>query len=81
MPTILPRDAVKTCHILLPDTPRPIGAIAYEGSYYSYVKFYPTLEAAQRGSNRLIERGNGVVLTQVRKGLVLWVLEPDARLA
>ncbi|MCL6435972.1 MAG: hypothetical protein K6T90_17525 [Leptolyngbyaceae cyanobacterium HOT.MB2.61] len=77
---ILDRKLVKTCHIALPDMPKPVGAIAYSEKLFSYVKFYPTLEAAQRASERMIKHGNTVVLTRVPKGLVLWVLEPDAQL-
>jgi len=80
-PLILNRNSVRTCHITLPDTPKPIGAIAYNSQLYSYVKFYSTLEAAQRAFERMENHGHTVVLTQVPKGLVLWVLEPDAQLA
>ncbi|HEY9647346.1 MAG TPA: hypothetical protein V6C88_13295 [Chroococcidiopsis sp.] len=69
---------VKRCHITLPDSHDPIGAVAYDGGYYAYVRFFPSLETAQRGAQRLIEKGRKVVLTRVPKGLVLWVHEPDA---
>jgi hypothetical protein len=72
---------VKRCHIVLPDVPTPIGAILHEGKLYAYVKFFPNIEAAQRGAQRLIEKGNLVILTRVAKGLVLWVYEPEAKLA
>lgn len=78
-PRILQTKVFKTCHIYLPDMPKPVGAIAYQGYFYSYVKFFPTLEAAQRAYERLVSRGNRAVLTQVAKGLVLWVLELDAK--
>lgn len=81
LPPILDSKQVKNCHICLPDTPRPIGAIQFGGHFYSYVKFFSDLDAAQRGAGRLMQRGNVVVLTRVTKGLVLWVLEPDAQLA
>jgi hypothetical protein len=77
---VLQRQAYKTCHIQLPDTPEPISAIVYANQFYSYVRFYSSLEATQRASERLIRLGNQVVLTQVPKGLVLWVFEPDAQL-
>jgi hypothetical protein len=80
-PIILNRQAFKSCHIYLPDLPKPVGAIAIGNQLFSFVRFYPTLEAAQRGCDRLTQRGNQAVLTQIPKGLVLWVLEPDARLA
>ncbi|MGA7937906.1 MAG: hypothetical protein WCA35_30435 [Kovacikia sp.] len=78
---ILDRDSIQTCHISLPDMSKPVGAIAYNEQFYSYVKFYPTVEAAQRPSERMLKRGNTIVLTRIPKGLVLWVLEPDAQLA
>ncbi|UBF23632.1 hypothetical protein K9N68_17810 [Kovacikia minuta CCNUW1] len=78
---LLEHTAVKTCHISLPDMPKPVGAIAYDNRFYSYVKFYPTLEAAQRASDRMKKLGNLFILTRVPKGLVLWVFEPDAQLA
>lgn len=78
---IVDRRFVKTCHIYLPDEPKPISAIAYNNQLYGYVRFYTDLEAAQRGADRLVQRGNAAILTKVAKGLVLWVMEPDARLA
>lgn len=72
---------VKNCHIRLPDYPKPVGAIIFGGKLYSYVRFYPTMDAAQRAAERSMSHGNLVVLTQVQKGLILWVLEPDAQLA
>lgn len=80
-PVILRQKAVKSCHINLPDTPKPISAIFYSGKFYSYVKCFPSLELAKKGAMRLMERGNAVVLTQAPKGLVLWVMEQDAQLA
>lgn len=78
---IIDQKLVINCHIFLPDTPKAVSAICYNGDYYSYVRLYPDAEAAQRGVERMLSLGNNVILTQVRKGLVLWVLEPDARLA
>lgn len=78
---IIDQRLVINCHIRLPDTPKAVSAVCYNGDYYSYVRLYPTAEAAKRGVDRLLSLGNTVILTQVRKGLVLWVLEPDARLA
>jgi hypothetical protein len=71
----------KHCHINLPGLSKPVGAIAYSGKLYSCVRLYSDRESAQRGAQRLIERGNSVLLTQVPKGLVLWVSEPDAQMA
>jgi hypothetical protein len=78
---LLNRKDVRTCHIVLPDEPKPISAIRYQNKFYSYLKFYPSTEPAQRAAGRLIEKGEAVVLTQIPKGLILWVFEPDAQLA
>lgn len=76
---IFAQKALDRCHIVLPDSPQPIGALIYEGCYYAYVKFFAEEDKAKRIAQRLQQKGNEVVLTRVRKGLVLWVLEPDAR--
>lgn len=78
---ILDKAAIKSCHIYLPDTPKPLSAIVYKGQFYSYVKVFRDLEAAQRAATRLVVKGNSVVWTSTSKGLILWVLEPDAYLA
>lgn len=76
---VLDSREVQHCHITAPDLPRPTGAIAYGGQLYSYLRLFPTLEAAQRAAARSMGRGNQVLLTRVPKGFVLWILEPEAR--
>lgn len=78
---ILPSQAVKKCHIVVPDLAKPVGAIAYEGKFYSYFRCYEDLTSARRTAARLLARGDLFLLTQVRRGLILWVFEPDAKLA
>ena len=70
---------VDRCHVLLPDTPKPTSAVIYDGHYYAFVKFFPSIEAARRKAALMTQRGNSVILTRVPKGLVLWVLELDAQ--
>lgn len=70
---------VDCCHILLPGTDKPSSAICYEGQFYSYVRFFSDVAAARQKAELMHQRGNVVILTRVPKGLVLWVLEPDAR--
>ena len=77
---ILSQKLVDRCHVLLPDTPSPTSAIFFEEQFYVFVKFFPTVEAARRAAQRMVERGNTVVLTRIPKGLVLWALEPEAQL-
>lgn len=71
--------SVTNCHIFLPDMTKPVPAIRYDSKFYSYVRLYSDMESAQRAAARSILRGNEVILTQVRRGLILWVFEPDAQ--
>lgn len=76
---IFSQKLVDRCHVLLPGTLKPTSAIYYEGNYYAYVKFFPTVEVARQKAALMTQRGNQVLLTRVPKGLVLWVYEPDAQ--
>jgi hypothetical protein len=76
---IFAQKLVDRCHVLLPDESKPTSAICYEGQFYAYVKFFSTVEAARQKAALLTKRGNTAILTRVPKGLVLWVLEPDAQ--
>ncbi|MEB3233044.1 MAG: hypothetical protein VKJ64_18715 [Leptolyngbyaceae bacterium] len=78
---ILPMQEVKRCHVQVPDMPKPIGAVSYNGCYYSYVMAYAEEDAAHRGAQRLIQKGNEVLLTTTPRRLILWVQEPDAQKA
>ncbi len=77
----LNRKYVITCHVVIPDDPKPVSAISYQNRFYSYLKFYPAIEPAGRAAKRLMVKGEAVILTPVPKGLILWVFEPDAQLA
>ena len=76
---IFSQKAVELCHVALPNTPEPVSAIYYEGKYFIYVKVFPTVDIAQHKANLMKQRGNSVLLTRIPKGLVLWVLESDAK--
>lgn len=78
---VLSGKTVKSCHVIVPDLPKPVAAIAYAGEFYSYFRCYQDVTAVQRAAVRLISRGDRILLTQVRRGLILWVLEPDAQIA
>lgn len=78
---IFSQKLVQRCHVVLPDTPKPTSAILYQGMYYAYVKFFPSVEVARHKAMLMMERGNIVLLTRVPKGLVMWVHEPEAQLA
>lgn len=77
---ILEDKSLKKCHVSFPDTAKPMSAVVYNNQFYCYVRFFPTLEAAQRAARRSMSHGNQVLLTRIPKGLVLWVLEPEAYL-
>jgi len=76
---IFAQKLVDRCHVFLPGESKPTSAIHYDGQFYVYVKFFPAMEAARQKAELMVERGNAVILTRVPKGLVLWVLEPDAQ--
>jgi hypothetical protein len=75
---IFAQKAVDRCRVMLPGELQSTSAIFYEDQFYAYVKFFSTLEAARQKALLMQHRGNTVVLTRVPKGLVLWVLEPEA---
>ncbi len=68
------------CHIQVPDFVRPISAIYHQGKFYGYARVFPSVDSAERVAERLTQQGTEFIFTKVKKGLVLWVLEPDARL-
>ncbi|MGK7891598.1 MAG: hypothetical protein AB4042_19895 [Leptolyngbyaceae cyanobacterium] len=76
---VLPISGVKRCHILLAEAQKPIGGIAYNDQYYSYVMAYADEASAQRGAERLLVKGEQVILTTNSRQLILWVLEPNAQ--
>ncbi|GEM_PF-2881424 len=75
---VFAQKALDRCHVMLPDSTHPVGALIYENQFYVYVKFFDNDDKAKHVAQKLVERGNEVILTRVRKGLVLWVLELDA---
>jgi hypothetical protein len=76
---LLNSQSLRKCHVLLPGEQRACGAVIYNNQYYVYVRLFPDAESAQRGVDRLQQKGHKVVLTETHRGLVLWVREPDAR--
>ncbi|MDX2096725.1 MAG: hypothetical protein SFW36_03030 [Leptolyngbyaceae cyanobacterium bins.59] len=77
-PLVLEANAVKRCHVQVPDLPRPVAAIAYRKQFYSYVKSFPENEAAEKAARRLLAKGDSVILIPSPKGMALWAWEPDA---
>ncbi|MEB3335887.1 MAG: hypothetical protein VKJ46_00370 [Leptolyngbyaceae bacterium] len=79
-PLTLDVSTVKRCHAQVPDLDRPVPAIAYRKQFYSFVKSFPSLEAAERVAQRLLASGDSVILTRIARGVVLWAWEPEATL-
>jgi hypothetical protein len=77
---ILMQKVTDRCHVALPGTAKPTSAIAFEDKLFVYVKFFISETTARQKAEMMVGRGNQVVLTRVPKGMVLWVLEPDAEL-
>ena len=76
---IQPIKDLRRCHIVVPEIEKPVGAVFYNNSYYSYIMAYTDDAAAHRGAHRLNKKGNRVLLTRTPRGLILWVAEPDAQ--
>lgn len=77
-PEMISRPAYQMCHVDLPDHPRPVAAIAYNGHYYSLFKARQPLGEAQAMAERLYDQNEQVVMTELPTGYAVWVLEPDA---
>ena len=62
----------------MPDVKKPLGGINVDGKYYSFLKIVPDREKALKIAEQLTAEGDKVLLTQTRKGYLIWVNEPDA---
>ena len=77
---ILDRSQYQPCKFRVPDVKKPLGGINVDGKYYSFLKNVPDRDKATQIALRLSNKGDKVLLTQTRKGYLIWVLEPDAYL-
>jgi hypothetical protein len=77
---ILMQRVMDRCHVMLPGTSKPTSAVMFEDGFYVYVKIFASDAIARQKAEMMMSRGNQVILTRVPRGLVLWVLEPDAEL-
>lgn len=75
---ILDRSQYQPCKIMVPDVKKPLGGINVDGKYYSFLKNVPDREKALKIAEQLTNEGDEILLTQTRKGYLIWVLEPDA---
>ncbi|MBC6479821.1 MAG: hypothetical protein GDA56_20610 [Hormoscilla sp. GM7CHS1pb] len=77
---ILDRSQYKPCKIRVPDVKKRLAAIEVSGKYYSFLRNFPSRDKALKIARQLSSEGDKVLLTQTRKGYLLWVFEPDAYL-
>ena len=75
---ILDRSQYQPCKIKVPDVKKPLAAIEVSGKYYSFFKNFPDRDKALNIAEQLSSEGDKVLLTQTRKGYMIWVFEPDA---
>jgi hypothetical protein len=80
-PILTDRRRYHTCFVDLPGEDKPVAAIEVIGKYYSYARFATTEEKAFETTMRLLDKHRLSLITQVPKGYVVWMFEPDAQLA
>lgn len=78
---LLDREAYIPCHIRVPDESHRLSAVALDGHFYSFFKVVADPYRALMVATRLGKRDNEVVMTQTKRGYVLWVHEAQARFA
>lgn len=74
------RSQYKRCRIRVPDLPEPLPAIQVDDKYYSLLKVVPDRQKALTIAERLIDRGDAIVIVKTPKGDAIWVWESDAYL-
>lgn len=77
---ILDRSQYQPCKIKVPDVKKQLAAIEVSGKYYSFLKNVPDRDKALKIAEQLTKEGDKVLLSQTRKGYLIWVFEPDAYL-
>ncbi|MBD2093159.1 hypothetical protein H6F67_25265 [Microcoleus sp. FACHB-1515] len=68
----------ETCRIQVPNTDRRFFAILVNGEYYRLFRARKTKEKAIEMADRLRERGDRVMITEMSQGHALWIWEPQA---
>lgn len=72
------REQYETCRVSLPDVTERVLAILFDGQYYRFVKLANDREQALRVAQRLDQRGETTVITDLGDRYAIWALEPDA---
>lgn len=74
------RHQYKTCYIQVPDLDKRLAAIFLDGHYYSLFKIVETIQDVLQIAQRLKCGREEAVITKLKRGYGLWVLEPNAML-
>ena len=76
--TLSDRSQYRPCRVTVPDLERPIAAIKFQERYYSLFRVVADSQRADILAQRLVERGDAVILTATAKGSAIWVEEANA---
>jgi hypothetical protein len=68
----------RTCHINVPDMEERLPGIHFSDKLFSFFKVVPDREKALDVMEKIFDNGDDAVITQTRKGFVIWVFEPSA---
>jgi hypothetical protein len=73
------RSQYRHCHITVSDVDGKLPAIELDKQYFYFFKVVEDLQRASSLSAKLEKQGDRVVITNIPKGIALWVLEPNAQ--
>ncbi|MDX2273415.1 MAG: hypothetical protein NW237_15885 [Cyanobacteriota bacterium] len=76
--TLLPPSQYKTCRIRVPDQEGSLAAIQANGEFYSFFRVVNNWAEAERLGSRLQKAGDRLQITQLPKGLAIWIWESEA---
>ncbi len=73
------RSQYRHCHIVVPDVEGKLPSIELDQQYFYFFRAFEDLQRALSLAAKLTKQGDRVVITNIPKGIALWVLEPDAQ--
>ncbi|MBD2102470.1 hypothetical protein [Leptolyngbya sp. FACHB-261] len=78
--TVQPLRALQRCRIRVVDQEQALPGVRWQGKLYSFLKHFNDTARARSAAQRLIARGEQILLTSSPKGLTLWAQEEDGEL-
>lgn len=70
--------AFQACQIKVPDLDKPLTGVTYKQRFYSLLRIVREETQATELAQRLVLKGNDVLITRSAYGRSVWVLEPEA---